>query len=137
MCSACRPHDLLKFINQFVGENNWTRKRWNSTFQRPFNVAVRLGFVAKNPFKGLTFPDGEDGRDWTHDEYLALLKHAKLHVRRFIVMIRIFGLRPGEVRNLEGGVNVRIRIHCLGHRGAQDGVENQIAADVCRSTTCL
>ena len=100
-CSECRPHHLLTFINERASENAWTRRRWNATLQRPFNYATRLGLIPNNPFKGLAFPEGENGRDWTDDEYRALLRAAKPHMRRVIVMIRFSGMRPGEVRGLE------------------------------------
>jgi integrase len=100
-CSECRPYDLLTFLNQRAGQNSaWTIKRWNSTLQKPFNLAVRLGLIERNPFKGLTFPDGENGRDWSAGEYRALLKNGKPHLRRLINFIRFSGCRPGEARNL-------------------------------------
>ena len=42
-CVDGRPHMLYTFIIEGAGENNWTRKRWNATLQRPFNFAARLG----------------------------------------------------------------------------------------------
>jgi integrase len=100
-CSECRPHDLLAFINQRSLEcSDWTKKRWNATLQRPFNFAVRLGLIARNPFKGVSFPEGQNGRDWTAGEYRALLQNAKPHLRRLIIFIRFSGCRPGEARNL-------------------------------------
>ena len=107
LCSEMRPHDLLGFINQFAGENGWTRKRWATTMQRPFNVAVSMGLIPSNPFKGLTFPAGNNGRDWTVGEYQALLRHCKPHLRRFIIMIRFSGMRPGERADSPQGCSVR------------------------------
>ena len=100
-CSECRPYHLLAFINERAGENAWTRKRWGVILSRPFNYATRLGLIASNPFRGLTFPAGKNGRDWTDGEFRALLRAAAPYVRRFIVLIRFSGMRPGEIRGLE------------------------------------
>jgi integrase len=97
-CSQCRPFELLGFINALLGvaASDWTRKRWNATVQAPFNAAERLGLIVKNPFRGLSFPEGEDGRDWTDDEYQAILRNARPAFRRLVVALRFSGLRPGE-----------------------------------------
>jgi integrase len=99
--AAAAPYQLLEFINDHAGENCWTRKRWNTTLQAPLNFACKLGLIEWNPFKGLTFPQGKNGRDWTDDEYRKLMRGAPAYVRRFLVMLRFSGMRPGEVRKLE------------------------------------
>ena len=102
LCSECRPHDLLTFINVGAGDHSpWTRRRWNAVLQRPFNYATRLGLIDKNPFWGLTFPEGKDGRDWTDEEYQTLLRLANPAMRRVLIFIRFSGMRPGEVRGLQ------------------------------------
>jgi integrase len=112
-CSECRPHDLLTFINQRAGQKSaWTTKRWNSTLQKPVNLAVTLGLIDKNPFKGLRFPEGQNGRDWNAWEYRMLLQNAKPHLRRLIIFIRFSGCRPGEARNLAWR-NVKIDLNAI------------------------
>jgi integrase len=102
LVSSCRPFDLLNFINGQPGvQSDWTRKRWNATCQRPFNHAEKLGLIIKNPFRGLTFPEGEDGRDWTRDEYQAVLRNSDPVYRRLLVWLRFSGMRPGEARGME------------------------------------
>jgi integrase len=96
----CRPHHLLTFINERV-QNAWTKKRFNATLQRPFNFAVRLGLIDRNPFRGLTFGGGKNGRDWTDEEFQALLRAASPCMKKIMVMVRFSGMRPGEVSDIE------------------------------------
>lgn len=104
--AGCRPLDALQFINDQKLGSNWSRKRWNATIQGPFNAAERLQLIARNPFRGLSFPQGENGRDWSDDEYRSLLRASTAVFRRLLVGIRFSGLRPGEARGLEWA-NVR------------------------------
>lgn len=98
----CKPHVLFEWINRVgPGRAAWTRRRWNATIQRPFNFAAKLGLIDRNPFKGLTFPQGNDGRDWTEEEYSTLLRSCAPYVRRILVFIRVSGARPGEARLLD------------------------------------
>lgn len=95
--SDCRPSDLFEFVNLHIPDNAWTRKRWVSTIQRPFNRATEMREIKFNPFHGLKMPAGNEGRDWTDAEYHALLRAATPRMRRYIVMIRFSGMRPGEI----------------------------------------
>lgn len=102
LISSCRPFELLNFINSQQGvRSDWTRKRWASSIQRPFNYAEALGMIFKNPFRGLTFSQGDDGRDWTDGEFQRVLRAANPSFRRLIVGLRFSGLRPGELCDLE------------------------------------
>jgi len=93
----CKPFHLLNLINaQRDVKSDWTRKRWNNTIQRPFNRAERLGLIVKNPFRGLSFPDGEQGRDWTPEELSQVLRGANRQFRLLIIGLRLSGLRPDE-----------------------------------------
>jgi integrase len=99
---ACRPHILLDWINERgSGKAAWTRRRWNCTIQRPFNIAAQFGLIDRNPFKGLTFPQGNEGRDWTDNEYQSVLRNSPAYLRRIFVFIRFSGARPGESRTME------------------------------------
>ena len=60
----------LNFINAQTGlDSDWSRRRWNAIIQRPFNAAAKLQLIERNPFRGLNFPQGKRGRDWTEAEY--------------------------------------------------------------------
>src|SRR5689334_20830148 len=62
----CRPLDLIEFINgQESLVSDWTRKRWATTLQTPFNHAEKVGLIIRNPFRGPTWQEGESGRDLT------------------------------------------------------------------------
>jgi len=97
-----RAFDLLAWINRNLPPRRsaWTRRRWNSTIQAPFNAAARLGLIDRNPFDGLSMPEGPCGRDWTDEEFRALLRCSPPPLRRMIVFIRFSGSRPGEAREL-------------------------------------
>lgn len=113
LVSQCRPFDLLNFINQQSGVvSDWTRKRWNSTCQRPFNYAEKMGVVIKNPFRGLTFSEGPEGRDWTRDECQAVFRNSDPCFRRYLIGIRFSGMRPGEVRGLSW-TDIKIESDCI------------------------
>lgn len=97
----CRPGDLLEFIAKQKGaKSNWTRRRIKATINRPFNLAAELGVIPRNPFRGLRIPEGKSGRDWTNEEYRAILRHASAHFRRLVIFIKFGGARPGEGRTL-------------------------------------
>lgn len=101
LCADCRAFELHAWIvARTQNRSNWTRRRWNATIQRAFNLASELGLIAKNPWKGCRFPEGKDGRDWTEAEFRSLLRHARPPLRRFLVCIRWSGMRPGEIREL-------------------------------------
>lgn len=98
----CRPALLLEWINtQSSRLSAWSRRRWNSTIQKPFNFAAAMGLIKANPFHGLSFPVGDEGRDWTDEEYRALLRNSRPYFRRLIVFIRFSGARPGEARSIQ------------------------------------
>lgn len=107
LVADCRPFHLLDFINAELGKANtkkkvsdWSRRRWNTTIQNPFNRAEKLGLITKNPFRGLTFGEGGKGRDWTDNEYQSLLRNAPPVFRLFLVWMRFSGMRPGESREI-------------------------------------
>lgn len=104
VCDSCKAYQLHAWIVQRTpekstpGDRNWTRRRWNSTLQRPFNLAAELGLIAKNPFRGCKFPEGKEGRDWSDEEYRAMLRNSNAPSRRMLVFCRFSGMRPGEAR---------------------------------------
>lgn len=98
----CRPRMLTEFIaaNPRI-RSDWTRKGWCTTIQTVFNYAAELGFIVRNPFKGASYPEGPRGRDWTDEEFRAMLRASTPLFRRVLVMIRFSGCRPGECRAME------------------------------------
>ena len=98
----CLPLHLLNFINaRLTLRSAASRQRWCVTIQRPFNLAEKLGLIPKNTFRGVTFPRGVPGRDWTDAEMQTLLRGSSARFRRFLIWIRFSGQRPGEVRHLK------------------------------------
>lgn len=97
LCNDCRPFHLLALINAQprIKKNN-TRSRWNTTIQQPFNEAERLGLIVKNPFRGLSFPEGDEGRDWTDEELSMILNGANQPFSELVIGLRLSGLRPLE-----------------------------------------
>lgn len=112
-CTDARPHNLQTFLDAHVGDKSaWTIKRWNQMVQRAFNRATQLGVILANPFKGLTFPAGEEGRDWTKEEFGAVLRASAPYMRRFFIFMRFSGMRPGEVRDLLW-TDIKREISCI------------------------
>lgn len=102
LLTECRPFVLYGWLNQHGARKAaWTRRRWSVTIQRPFNLAARLGLIDKNPFVGVSLPQGNQGRDWTDEEFRLVLRAAPAHIRRFVVFLRFSGARPGEARGLQ------------------------------------
>lgn len=94
----CKPFQLDNFIKAEVkGKRaNNTLRRWNTTLQQPFNEAELLGLIIKNPFRGVSYPEGEQGRDWTNEELAEILENASPAFAELIVGLRLSSLRPGE-----------------------------------------
>jgi integrase len=102
LIEECRPAYLLDFIvGQKGAKSNHTRRRFKATISKPFNDAAQLGMIARNPFAGLKIAEGPCGRDWTFNEYRAILRHCRAYFRRLVMFIRFSGARPGEARELE------------------------------------
>jgi integrase len=94
----CKPFQLDNFIKRQGKrkKKNNTLRRWNTTLQRPFNEAEQLGLIIKNPFRGLSYPEGDQGRDWTDDELAEVLKNASPEFAELVIGLRLSSLRPGE-----------------------------------------
>jgi integrase len=103
LVGRCKRWQLMAFLDKHAGHlANHTRRRWNATIQVPFNKAKELDFIDSNPFHGLKMPRGKKGRDWSEAELRAVLRHTRnAAFRRYLVAIRISGMRPGEVATLE------------------------------------
>jgi integrase len=100
--SRCKPFQALNFINAQAGlQSDWSRKRWNGSIQGPFNAALKLQWIARNPFRGLSFPRGKRGRDWTDQEYVRMLRASPPPFRAVLLVLRYSGMRPGEGREMQ------------------------------------
>ena len=60
-----------------------------------------MQLIERNPFRGLNFPQGKRGRDWTEAEYQQILRGTTACFRRVVIALRFSGMRPGEGRELE------------------------------------
>lgn len=107
--SACRPADLVFWMNahpEWVSD--WSKLRIIRTVNRPFNWAVSLGLLDRNPFKGVSHPAGCRGRPMQPQEFQQLLRatgtrKARLTgpaFRRVLIALHWSGMRPGELRSL-------------------------------------
>jgi integrase len=73
--------------------------------KRPFNWAVKLEMINRNPFKSVEHVQGKRRRPITQDEYARLIAAAckKKRLARFVEALRFMrltGCRPGELRSL-------------------------------------
>jgi integrase len=108
---SCQPFVLDNFIRadrrpkeDRIGpdiKSNWTLRRWNSTLQQPFNNAELQGLIIKNPFRGNSYPEGDDGRDWTDDELREVLENASDAFAELVIGMRLSSLRPLEACELD------------------------------------
>jgi len=98
----CIPAMLWEFIaKQKTLTSNWTRRRWRNTILAPFSAAFRARIISANPFTGLIIPEGPGGRDWSRQEFQAMMRASSPPLRRLIVFWRFGGARPGEGRTLQ------------------------------------
>ena len=119
----CEPYDLLDLINaqENVTKDN-TRKGWSTTIQKPFNEAEKLRLITKNPFRGVSFKDLSQGRDWTDEELAKVLDESSQAFGELVIGMRLSGLRPHEACDLgwrqirfDHG-NIRIDNHKMRYR---------------------
>lgn len=91
----------ISFNPQWVSD--WTLKRVKSTFNVPFNWAAdaKRRYIDRNPLAGLTHCDGRRGRPLTQVEFRAWLRKSSAVFRRVLFFLRLAGVRPGELSELE------------------------------------
>ncbi|MDE2107352.1 MAG: tyrosine-type recombinase/integrase [Patescibacteria group bacterium] len=98
---GCFPFQIATWLSSHPEwESDWTRARAVRTVQRPFNWAVRLGLINRNPFGGFSVRSGRRGRPMTDDEFAAAVGHAGVEFRRVLRFLRYSGCRPCEAREL-------------------------------------
>lgn len=112
--AECKPLHLLKFLKAQSASlhSDWSFRRWLATIQRPFNFAAKMQLIARNPFAGLSWPEGEGGRDLTDVEFRTLLRLSHPHFRRVLLFLKLSGARPGELRCATVG-DVDLEAHCI------------------------
>ncbi len=97
-----KPWHLQLWINaQATWKSDWTKRRAVSTIQCCFNWAVRLGMIDRNPFKGISHPEGEPGRSMTDSEFRLVLRNSSAPFRRLMMFLRYTGCRPGEASAID------------------------------------
>jgi integrase len=82
-------------------KSDWTRKGVIGAVQRAFNWAAKLGMIDRNPFVGVSNPEGEPGRAMTDAEFRAMLRSSSVPFRRVLMFLRLTGCRPGECAQIE------------------------------------
>ncbi|HEV3146496.1 MAG TPA: tyrosine-type recombinase/integrase [Gemmataceae bacterium] len=95
-----RAHHLIGWIKSKRSlESPFSRRRWVSCIVKPFNEALRQGFIGFNPFAGVSkfFKQGKDGRDLTHDEFERMWQAATPSFKQVLYFLRYTGSRPGEM----------------------------------------
>lgn len=101
---SLKKHELEFWINGHTEwRSDWTIKRVLGTIQCVFNWGAKIELIDRNPFFGMTHPDGERGRPVTDAEFQALLRCADPIFRRVLVFMLFTGARPGEMSSLEWG----------------------------------
>lgn len=100
--AQAKPAVLLWWINKHSAwASNWTIKRVISTIQACFNWAAKYGIIERNPFKGISHEQGDNGRAMEQAEFQALMRNSSPVFRRVLVFLRFSGCRPGEMSSLE------------------------------------
>ena len=68
--ALAKPFHLRLWVDaQTRWKSDWSRKQAISYVQTCFNWAVRLGMIDRNPFAGVTNPEGKTGRAMTDAEF--------------------------------------------------------------------
>ncbi len=97
----CCPDDLAQWIEahpQWKASN--TKRARCQWVQTCFTWAVKVGRLARNPFAGLVYEEGEP-RGATDDAHLArMMERANLGMRRLLWFQRQTGCRPCELRKV-------------------------------------
>ena len=106
----CLPLHLTNFIDGNPRwKSDWTKAQVAAVVQRPFNWAVRQRIIAANPYRGVSYREGEPRRPMTDEEFSRLV--AAAHGRptkkrptpgeRFVEFLRF--LRATGARTAEAG----------------------------------
>lgn len=95
------PLTIVKWLGAHPEwESDWTRARAVRTVQRPFNWAVKVGAIHRNPFAGYSVPAGCAGRAMTDEEFDRAMAQAAKPFQELLTFLRYTGARPCEARAL-------------------------------------
>lgn len=81
-------------------KSDWTKRGVCATVQRCFNWGVKVGLAERNPFSGITHPEGDPGRPMTNQEFNAALRGSSACFRRVLFFLYYTGCRPCEMTAL-------------------------------------
>lgn len=100
---AAKPFHLRHFVNSQTErwKSAWTRRGVFASVRGAFGWAVREGYIAANPFAGVTCEPGNSGDAIEADEIPAMLRATTAAFRRVIIFCRYSGCRPGEMKHAE------------------------------------
>lgn len=100
LISEAKPYHLKLWIDA-QNWGAWRKAGVASIVKRAMNFAVTLGFIDKNPFRGVSYASGERGRPITPGELRALVAATDHPFRCFLIFLWLTGCRPGEARSLQ------------------------------------
>lgn len=78
--------------------SDWTIHRVILTLKVPFNWAVKVALIGKNPLVSLSHPKGEPIRPVSEVEFRSLLRSSPAVFRRVLIFLALTGSRPCELR---------------------------------------
>lgn len=102
LLSEIGPLAVQEFLAQHESwVSPWTQAQVVGDIQAVFNWSMKVRFTRENPFKGYSVA-GEKvpGRNLTLAEFQAAMRHSPAYFRRFLMMMKVSGARPGELRTL-------------------------------------
>jgi integrase len=100
--AKCRPYDLQCWLNEHPEyASEWYRRCVISSIKRAFNWGVEMELVARNPFAKLRSRGRANRRrPMTDEEFQILLRGSDAAFRRFLVLLKFTGCRPGEAASM-------------------------------------
>lgn len=99
-----RPADLVFWVAaRKKWKSDWTKRNVIHCIVRPFNWAMRLGLIDRNPLAHVSHPEGEAGEPMNEWEYRAILRLSDAWFRRASMFMFFQGCRTCEMRELEWG----------------------------------
>jgi integrase len=98
----CRPFDLQCWLNeQTEYRSEWYVRCVLLTIKRAFNWALEMELVHRNPFAKMRIRGcPKRRRPMTDDEFQTLLRGSDPTFRRFLLVLKFTGCRPGEATSM-------------------------------------
>lgn len=101
LLSSCRRSDLELWIAERSEWGPATRKSCCQAINAAFNWALKDERIDRNPFRGVTVPDGPTRPPMIDADLRALLRNTTAVFRRVLIFLRYTGARPGEMAGLQ------------------------------------